>query len=55
MSVPVRVQDLEKNFGRYPALKSVSLDVAAGELVGGAARGGCGPRDGVCQEAAAGV
>ena len=33
MSVPVRVQDLEKNFGRYPALKSVSLDVAAGELV----------------------
>jgi sulfate transport system ATP-binding protein len=33
MSVAVRVQDLEKNFGRYPALKGVSLDVAAGELV----------------------
>ena len=33
MSVPVRVENLEKNFGRYPALKGVSLDVAAGELV----------------------
>jgi sulfate/thiosulfate transport system ATP-binding protein len=33
MSVPVRVQNLEKNFGRYPALKGVSLDVGAGELV----------------------
>jgi ABC-type branched-subunit amino acid transport system ATPase component len=33
MSVAVRVQDLEKNFGRYPALKGVSLNVAAGELV----------------------
>jgi sulfate transport system ATP-binding protein len=33
MSVPVRVQNLEKNFGRYPALKGVSLDAGAGELV----------------------
>jgi sulfate transport system ATP-binding protein len=33
MSVPVRVPNLEKNFGRYPALKGVSLDVEAGELV----------------------
>jgi sulfate transport system ATP-binding protein len=33
MSVPVRVRNLEKNFGRYPALKAVSLEVAAGELV----------------------
>jgi sulfate transport system ATP-binding protein len=33
MSVPVSVRNLEKNFGRYPALKDVSLDVAAGELV----------------------
>jgi sulfate transport system ATP-binding protein len=33
MTVPVRVRNLEKNFGRYPALKGVSLDVAAGELV----------------------
>jgi sulfate transport system ATP-binding protein len=33
MSVPVSVKNLEKNFGRYPALKGVSLDVAAGELV----------------------
>ena len=31
MSVPVRVRNLEKNFGRYPALKGVSLDVEAGE------------------------
>ena len=33
MSVPVSVKNIEKNFGRYPALKGVSLDVAAGELV----------------------
>jgi sulfate transport system ATP-binding protein len=33
MSVPVHVKNLEKTFGRYPALKGVSLDVAAGELV----------------------
>jgi sulfate transport system ATP-binding protein len=33
MSVPVSVKNLEKNFGRYPALKGVSLDVAPGELV----------------------
>ena len=33
MSVPVHIRNLEKNFGRYPALKGVSLDVAAGELV----------------------
>ena len=33
MSVPVSVKNLEKSFGRYPALKGVSLDVAAGELV----------------------
>ena len=33
MSVPVRVRNLENNFGRYPALKGVSLDVEAGELV----------------------
>jgi sulfate transport system ATP-binding protein len=33
MSVPVSVKNLEKNFGRYPALKGVSLDIAAGELV----------------------
>jgi sulfate/thiosulfate transport system ATP-binding protein len=33
MSVPVSIRNIEKNFGRYPALKGVSLDVAAGELV----------------------
>lgn len=33
MSVPVSTRNIEKNFGRYPALKGVSLDVAAGELV----------------------
>ena len=33
MSVHVSVRNLEKNFGRYPALKGVSLDVEAGELV----------------------
>ncbi len=33
MSVPVTIRNLEKSFGRYPALKGVSLDVAAGELV----------------------
>jgi sulfate transport system ATP-binding protein len=33
MSVPVSVRSLEKSFGRYPALKGVSLDVEAGELV----------------------
>lgn len=33
MSVPVSMKNIEKNFGRYPALKDVSLDVGAGELV----------------------
>lgn len=33
MSVPVSVKNIKKNFGRYPALKGVSLDVGAGELV----------------------
>lgn len=33
MSVPVSVRNLEKSYGRYPALKGVSLDVEAGELV----------------------
>ena len=33
MTVPVRIQNLEKTFGRYPALKGVSLEVASGELV----------------------
>ena len=33
MSVSVRVRNLEKNFEQYPALRGVSLDVAAGELV----------------------
>jgi sulfate transport system ATP-binding protein len=33
MSVPVSIRNIEKNFGRYPALKGVSLDVGAGELV----------------------
>ena len=33
MSVTVSVKNLEKTFGRYPALRGVSLDVAAGELV----------------------
>ncbi len=33
MSVPVSVRNLEKNFGRYPALRDVSLDIAGGELV----------------------
>jgi sulfate transport system ATP-binding protein len=33
MSVPVSVRNLEKSYGRYPALKDVSLDVEAGELV----------------------
>jgi sulfate/thiosulfate transport system ATP-binding protein len=33
MSVSVRVEGLAKSFGRYPALRGVSLDVAPGELV----------------------
>ena len=33
MTVPVRIEKLEKSFGRYPALKGVSLEVASGELV----------------------
>ena len=33
MSVPVNIRNLEKSYGRYPALKGVSLDVGAGELV----------------------
>lgn len=33
MSVPVRVRDVEKSYGRYPALKGVTLNIAAGELV----------------------
>ena len=33
MTVPVRIENLEKSFGRYPALKGVSLEVATGELV----------------------
>ena len=33
MSVPVRIHNLEKSYGRYPALKCVSLDIEGGELV----------------------
>ena len=33
MSVSVSVQGLEKSFGKYPALRGVSLTVAPGELV----------------------
>ena len=33
MSVTVSVRNLEKTFGRYPALRGVSLEVEAGELV----------------------
>lgn len=33
MSVTVSIRHLEKSYGRYPALKGVSLDVGAGELV----------------------
>lgn len=33
MSVTVSVKNLEKNFGRFPALRSVSLNVDGGELV----------------------
>ena len=33
MSVSVRVTNIEKTFDRYPALRGVSLDVEAGELV----------------------
>jgi sulfate/thiosulfate transport system ATP-binding protein len=33
MSVAVTVRNLEKSFGRYPALRGVSLAVAAGELI----------------------
>jgi sulfate transport system ATP-binding protein len=33
MTVPVRIENLEKSYGRYPALKGVSLEVASGELV----------------------
>jgi sulfate/thiosulfate transport system ATP-binding protein len=33
MSVSVSLRDIAKDFGRYPALKGVSLDVAPGELV----------------------
>ena len=33
MSVAVTVQNIEKQFDRFPALKGVSLEVAPGELV----------------------
>jgi sulfate/thiosulfate transport system ATP-binding protein len=33
MSVSVSIRKIAKDFGNYPALKEVSLDVAAGELV----------------------
>src|SRR5687767_13312499 len=33
MSFAVSVRNIEKSFGRYPALRNVSIDVAAGELV----------------------
>ncbi len=33
MSVSVTIENIEKEFGRYPALRGVSLDVAEGELV----------------------
>ena len=33
MSVSISVRDVAKGFGRYPALKGVSLDVAPGELL----------------------
>ncbi len=33
MSVSVSIRNIAKDFGRYPALKDVSLDVAPGELV----------------------
>jgi sulfate/thiosulfate transport system ATP-binding protein len=33
MSVSVSIHNIAKEFGRYPALKGVSLDVAPGELV----------------------
>lgn len=33
MSVSVSLRDIAKDFGRYPALKGVSLDVAPGELI----------------------
>jgi sulfate transport system ATP-binding protein len=32
-SVAIRVQGVEQDFGSYPALRKVSLDIAAGELV----------------------
>jgi sulfate transport system ATP-binding protein len=33
MSVSVTIETVEKGFGRYPALRGVSLDIAEGELV----------------------
>ena len=33
MSVSVTIENVQKEFGRYPALRGVSLDVAEGELV----------------------
>jgi sulfate transport system ATP-binding protein len=33
MSVSVTIENVEKEFGRYPALRGVSLDVGEGELV----------------------
>jgi sulfate transport system ATP-binding protein len=33
MSVSVTIENVEKEFGRYPALRGVSLDIAEGELV----------------------
>ncbi len=29
----VRVQDIRKDFGRFPALETVSLDIRSGELI----------------------
>jgi sulfate transport system ATP-binding protein len=33
MTISVAVEDIEKDFGAYPALRGVSLNVEAGELV----------------------
>ena len=33
MSAPIRIRGLQKAYGRFPALRDVDLDVAAGEVV----------------------
>ena len=41
MIVSVAVEDIEKDFGAYPALRGVSLEIHAGEAFGLVGESGC--------------